>query len=64
VNASTLAIFQNVRLLASHKYKSIAFRSILGKGVALGYPVTAIRDTPDFDHLRGNQRLQALLTKL
>jgi tetratricopeptide (TPR) repeat protein len=36
----------------------------LEKAVAAGYPAAAIRDTPDFDHLRGNARIQALLTKL
>lgn len=35
----------------------------LEKAVAVGYPATAIRDTPDFDHLRDNARIQALLTK-
>ncbi|HUE52851.1 MAG TPA: protein kinase [Terriglobales bacterium] len=38
--------------------------SSLEKAVALGYPAAAIRDTPDFDHVRGNQRVQALLAKL
>jgi tetratricopeptide (TPR) repeat protein/tRNA A-37 threonylcarbamoyl transferase component Bud32 len=37
--------------------------SSLEKAVAVGYPAAAIRDTPDFDHLRGNQRVQALLGK-
>jgi serine/threonine-protein kinase len=35
----------------------------LEKAVAAGYPGTAIRDTPDFDHLRDNPRIQALLAK-
>lgn len=35
--------------------------SSLEKAVAMGYPASAIRDTPDFDHLRGNQRVKALL---
>jgi tetratricopeptide (TPR) repeat protein len=35
----------------------------LEKAVAAGYPPAAIRDTPDFDHLRDNPRIQALLTK-
>jgi len=37
--------------------------SSLEKAVSVGYPAAAIRDTPDFDDLRGNQRLQALLVK-
>ncbi len=37
--------------------------SSLEKAVAGGYPAAAIKDTPDFDHLRGNQRVQALLGK-
>ena len=32
----------------------------LEKAVAKGYPVSAIRDTPDFDHLRDNPRIRAL----
>jgi tetratricopeptide (TPR) repeat protein len=36
----------------------------LEKAVAGGYPATAIRDTPDFDQLHGNARIQALLAKL
>ncbi|MFY9558866.1 MAG: tetratricopeptide repeat protein [Terriglobales bacterium] len=35
----------------------------LNKSVAAGYPRTVIRDTPDFDHLRGDPRYQALLPK-
>jgi tetratricopeptide (TPR) repeat protein len=35
----------------------------LEKAIAAGYPSSAIRDTPDFDHLRDNQRVQALLRK-
>lgn len=35
----------------------------LEKAVAAGFPAAAIRDTPDFDHLRDNPRIQALLTK-
>jgi tetratricopeptide (TPR) repeat protein len=35
--------------------------SSLEKAVAAGYPISAIRDTPDFDHLRDNPRLRALL---
>jgi serine/threonine-protein kinase len=35
--------------------------SSLEKAVASGYPASAIRDTPDFDHLRDNVRIQALL---
>lgn len=35
----------------------------LEKAVAAGYPGTAIRDTPDFDHLRDNPRIQALMAK-
>jgi tetratricopeptide (TPR) repeat protein/TolB-like protein/predicted Ser/Thr protein kinase len=34
--------------------------SSLEKAVALGYSVQVIRDTPDFDHLHGNQRFRAL----
>ncbi len=34
--------------------------SSLEKAVARGYPVSAIRDTPDFDHLRNNPRIRAL----
>lgn len=37
--------------------------SSLEKAVALGYPPAAIRDTPDFDHLRDSQRVRALLAK-
>jgi thioredoxin-like negative regulator of GroEL len=37
--------------------------SFLEKAIAAGYPATAIRDTPDFDHLRDNPRVQALLKK-
>ena len=37
--------------------------SSLEKVVTLGYPASAIRDTPDFDHLRDNPRVQALLGK-
>jgi hypothetical protein len=37
--------------------------SFLEKAVAAGYPATAIRDTPDFDGLRGNPRVQTLLKK-
>jgi serine/threonine-protein kinase len=33
----------------------------LEKAVAAGYPASAIRDTPDFDHLRDNPRVQQLL---
>lgn len=35
--------------------------SSLEKAVASGYPASAIRDTPDFDHLRDNLRIRALL---
>jgi serine/threonine-protein kinase len=35
----------------------------LEKAVAVGYPATAIRDTPDFDHLRDDTRIHALLAK-
>jgi serine/threonine protein kinase/Flp pilus assembly protein TadD len=35
----------------------------LEKAIAAGYPASAIRDTPDFDHLRDNHRVQALLRK-
>jgi len=35
----------------------------LEKAVAAGYPATAIRDTPDFDHLRDNSRIRAMLGK-
>jgi serine/threonine-protein kinase len=35
----------------------------LEKAVAAGYPAAAIRDTPDFDHLRDNARVQALQGK-
>jgi hypothetical protein len=37
--------------------------SSLEKAVAVGYPPSAIRDTPDFDPLRDNPRIQALLAK-
>jgi tetratricopeptide (TPR) repeat protein len=37
--------------------------SSLEKAVAIGYPASAIRDTPDFDHLSGNRRVQALLRR-
>lgn len=36
----------------------------LEQAVAAGYPAAAIRDTPDFDHLRDNARIQAMLKKL
>ena len=36
----------------------------LEKAVAAGYPAAAIRDTPDFDPLRDNPRIQAMLAKL
>jgi serine/threonine-protein kinase len=35
----------------------------LEKAVSAGYPASAIRDTPDFDHLRDNPRVQRLLSK-
>jgi serine/threonine-protein kinase len=35
----------------------------LEKAVAAGYPPSAIRDTPDFDHLREQSRIQKLLGK-
>jgi serine/threonine protein kinase/tetratricopeptide (TPR) repeat protein len=35
--------------------------NFLNKSVAAGYPRTVIRDTPDFDHLQGDPRYQALL---
>jgi tetratricopeptide (TPR) repeat protein/TolB-like protein len=35
----------------------------LEKAVGAGFPAAAIRDTPDFDHLRDNARIQALLAK-
>jgi eukaryotic-like serine/threonine-protein kinase len=35
--------------------------SSLEKAVAAGYPAAAIRDTPDFDHLRDNPRIQQLI---
>jgi eukaryotic-like serine/threonine-protein kinase len=37
--------------------------SSLEKSVSLGTPPGAIRDTPDFDHLRDNPRVKALLAK-
>jgi eukaryotic-like serine/threonine-protein kinase len=37
--------------------------SFLEKAVVAGYPASAIRDTPDFDHLRDSHRIQALLRK-
>jgi tetratricopeptide (TPR) repeat protein len=37
--------------------------SSLEKAVAAGYPAAAIRDTPDFDHLGDNARIEALLAK-
>jgi tetratricopeptide (TPR) repeat protein len=37
--------------------------SSLQKAIAAGYPPSAIRDTPDFDHLRDNHLVQALLKK-
>jgi tetratricopeptide (TPR) repeat protein len=33
----------------------------LKKAVDAGYPRRVVRDTPDFDHLRGNPRFSALL---
>ncbi len=38
--------------------------SSLEKAIAAGYPPSAIRDTPDLDHLRDNPRVQTLLKKL
>jgi tetratricopeptide (TPR) repeat protein len=35
----------------------------LSKSVAAGYSRTVIRDTPDFDHLKGDAHFQALLPK-
>jgi tetratricopeptide (TPR) repeat protein len=35
----------------------------LEKAVAAGYSASAIRDTPDFDHLRDNPRVQQLLSQ-
>jgi tetratricopeptide (TPR) repeat protein len=35
--------------------------SSLEKAISNGYPAAAIRDTPDFDHLRNNPRVQKLL---
>jgi Tfp pilus assembly protein PilF len=35
----------------------------LEKCVAVGYSRTVIRDTPDFDHLKGDVRLRPLLPK-
>jgi serine/threonine-protein kinase len=35
----------------------------LNKSVAAGYSRTIIRDTPDFDHLKGDPRFRALLPK-
>jgi len=37
--------------------------SFLEKAIATGYPASAIRDTPDFDHLRDNPRIQAMLRR-
>src|SRR5215469_7891012 len=37
--------------------------SFLENAIAAGYPVTSIRDTPDFDHLRDNPRVEALRKK-
>jgi eukaryotic-like serine/threonine-protein kinase len=37
--------------------------SSLEKAVAAGYPAAAIRDTPDFDHLRDNRRVRELLSE-
>jgi len=37
--------------------------SSLEKAVSLGTPPAGIRDTPDFDHLRDNYRVRALLAK-
>ena len=37
--------------------------SSLEKSVSLGTPPAAIRDTPDFDHLRDNSRIKSLLAK-
>jgi serine/threonine protein kinase/tetratricopeptide (TPR) repeat protein len=37
--------------------------SFLESAIAAGYPATAIRDTPDFDHLRDNPRIEALRKK-
>lgn len=37
--------------------------SLLKKAIAAGYPAAAIRDTPDFDPLRDNPRVQELLRR-
>jgi eukaryotic-like serine/threonine-protein kinase len=37
--------------------------SFLERAIAAGYPAAAIRDTPDFDPLRDNPRVQALLRR-
>ncbi len=35
----------------------------LSKSIAAGYPRTAIRDTPDFDHLAGESRFRNLILR-
>ncbi len=37
--------------------------SLLEQAVAIGYPASQIKDTPDFDHLRNNARIRALIDR-
>jgi tetratricopeptide (TPR) repeat protein len=50
-------------LVYNHFGDTATTLSFLEKAIAAGYPAAAIRDTPDFDPLRDNPRVQALLTR-
>ena len=50
-------------LVYNHFGDTATTLSFLERAIAAGYPAAAIRDTPDFDPLRDNPRVQALLTR-
>jgi tetratricopeptide (TPR) repeat protein len=50
-------------LVYNHLGDSLRCLASLEKAVDAGYPASAIRDTPDFDHLRDNPRVRQLLSK-
>jgi hypothetical protein len=50
-------------LLYNHFGETERTLSFLNKAVSVGYPLAAIRDTPDFDGLRSDTRFQALLAR-